>query len=227
MIVVTSRLTGETHRHPVLELADGSRYLLRDGGALTTGATVAIRGRADGRALFVQSTRQIAAPPSAQALRNAAPQRKELTGTLRMFHIDYEDGPADFGYSLVTDAGQQNIVELGTLLPQLENGMRATVSGPVDARGYVAVDSIDHPGAADTKASSDGASASGMVGARGGDHQLHHAADQVPEQRRRTVHLRRRSGILADRHHHHHACSAPRRRKASPSTTRRCPSARS
>ncbi len=142
-IVITSRLTGETHRHPVLELADGSRYLLKDGSALPAGATVTIRGRADGRALFVQSTRQVAAPPTAQAMRNAAPQRRELTGTLRMFHIDYADRPAEFGYSLITDSGQQNIVELGTLLPQLENGMRATVTGPVDASGYVAVDTIE------------------------------------------------------------------------------------
>ncbi len=144
-IVVISRLTGQTTHHPVLELADGSRYLLKNPGstAPTTGTTLAVTGRVDGRALFVQSTRQVTTPTTSQALRNAAPQRKALTGTLRMFHVDFADRPAEFGFSLVTDAGHQNIVELGTLLPQLENGMRATVSGTEDARGYVTVDTIE------------------------------------------------------------------------------------
>jgi len=74
----------------------------------------------------------------------AAPQRREMTGTLRMFHVDYgNDRPAEFGYSLVTDSGEQTIVDLGTLLPLLENGARATVSGPANASGYINVDTIE------------------------------------------------------------------------------------
>jgi hypothetical protein len=139
-IVVTHRMKGEPHRYPVLEVADGERFLLRNAGTVLTGATVAVTGRAETRVLYSDSVRSMAAA----AMPKAAPQRAVLTGTLRMFHIDYVDGrPAEFGYSLVTDAGRTNIVDLGALLPALENGARATISGPADARGYITVDTIE------------------------------------------------------------------------------------
>ena len=138
-IVVTNRMTAQQHVHPVLEATNGTRYLLKNAGALPTGATAAVTGRVDGQVLWSESTRTLAAPPAKSAV-----QRATLTGTLRMFHVDYQDGrPAEFGYSLVPDSGKQNIVEFGTLLPMLENGMRATVAGPVNAQGYIAVDTID------------------------------------------------------------------------------------
>ncbi len=138
-IVVTNRMTAQQHVHPVLEATNGTRYLLKNAGALPTGATAAVTGRVDGQVLWSESTRTLAAPPAKSAVQRAA-----LTGTLRMFHVDYQDGrPAEFGYSLVPDSGKQNIVEFGTLLPMLENGMRATVAGPVNAQGYIAVDTID------------------------------------------------------------------------------------
>ena len=138
-IVVTNRLTGSTQRYAVLQPAGGERYLLNNAGALPDGANVAITGRADGRVLYSDAVRSLASAPAAKA----APQRRELTGTLRMFHIDYIGKPPEYGYSLVTDAGRAHIVDLGALLPTIENGMRATVSGPADASGYVSVDTID------------------------------------------------------------------------------------
>ncbi|MEO8507878.1 MAG: Ig-like domain repeat protein [Betaproteobacteria bacterium] len=139
-IIVTNRMTGQTHRYPVLDVVDRERFLLRNAGSLPTGANVAVTGRAETRVLYSDSVRMVAAA----TMGKAAPQRAELTGTLRMFHIDFVDGrPAEFGYSLVTDAGRTNIVDLGALLPALENGMRATISGPADARGYITVDTIE------------------------------------------------------------------------------------
>ena len=139
MIVVTSRVTGRQQVQPVLEASNGTRYLLKNADTLPSGATVAVTGRADGQVLWSESTRTLAAPAAKSAV-----QRGTLTGTLRMFHIDYDDGrPAEFGFALVTDAGKQNIVEFGTSLPMLENGMRATIAGPENAQGYIAVDSIE------------------------------------------------------------------------------------
>ncbi len=147
-IVVSSRVTGQTQRFPILEADDGQRYLLKNADGLPAGAAVAIAGRVDGRTLYSESASMLAPVPAAKA----APQRRELTGTLRMFHVDYGDGrPAEFGYSLVADTGEQAIVDLGTLLPMLENGARATVSGPTDAGGHISVDTIEILGPPEVK----------------------------------------------------------------------------
>ncbi|MEO8751346.1 MAG: Ig-like domain repeat protein [Casimicrobiaceae bacterium] len=138
-IVVTNRLTGRTQRYAVLQPASGDRFLLRNADALPEGASVAITGRADGQVLYSEAVRSLAAAPALKA----AVQRSEVTGTLRMFHVDYTGKAPEYGYSLISDAGRTHIVDLGVLLPTLENGMRATVSGLADANGYITVDTID------------------------------------------------------------------------------------
>jgi filamentous hemagglutinin family protein len=138
-IVVTNRLTGRTQRYAVLQPASGDRFLLRNADALPEGASVVITGRADGQVLYSETVRSLASAPAMKA----AVQRSEVTGTLRMFHIDYTGKAPEYGYSLISDTGRTHIVDLGVLLPTIDNGMRATVSGPVDANGYVTVDTIE------------------------------------------------------------------------------------
>ena len=139
-VVVADSATGRVAGYPFLVLADGTRYRLENAAAATDGAPVTVTGRLAGRTLVVQRTRSTA--PAGPTPKSTVP-RADLTGTLRVFHVDYPDGTSEFGYSLVTDTGRQNVVDLGRPLPGIDNGARAKVSGPVDSRGHVAVDTIE------------------------------------------------------------------------------------
>ena len=139
-VVVADSATGRVAGYPFLVLADGTRYRLENAAAATDGAPVTVTGRLAGRTLVVQRTRSTA--PAGPTPKSTVP-RADLTGTLRVFHVDYPDGTSEFGYSLVTDTGRQNVVDLGRPLPGIDNGARAKVSGPVDARGHIAVDTIE------------------------------------------------------------------------------------
>ena len=139
-VVVTDSATGRVAGYPFLALPDGTRYRLDHTGAVADGAPVTVRGTLAGRMLVAERVRTLA--PAAPAPK-AAIARADLTGTLRVFHVDYPDGTSEFGYTLVTDAGRQNVVDFGRPLPGIDNGARAKVSGPVDARGHVSVDTIE------------------------------------------------------------------------------------
>ena len=139
-VVVADTATGRIAGYPFLALADGTRYRLDNAGAVSDGAPVAVTGRLAGRTLVVERLRST--PPAGPAPKSTA-ARADLTGTLRVFHVDYPDGTSEFGYTLITDAGRQNVVDFGRPLPGIDNGARAKVSGPVDARGHVDVDTIE------------------------------------------------------------------------------------
>jgi len=145
-IIVDNRISGETRVYKVLEAGDGRRFLLRStiAGALAVGAAVAVDGRADGKVLFADAIRPLtAAERQVGSLKSAAPTTPgELTGTLRQLHIDLADGTSEFMFSLVPDQGRRTLVSLGSQLGVLQNGMRVTVFGPVNADGYMQVERI-------------------------------------------------------------------------------------
>ena len=132
---------GGAQQYPMLVTNDGQRYKVENAGAAAIGATVTVSGRLSGHTMVADVVR--GAAPQAPAIAPRSAQRGELTGTIRMFHMDYPDGTSEYGYSLIADSGRGNIIDLGTPLPGIENGARAKVSGPVDARGYVSVDTIE------------------------------------------------------------------------------------
>jgi hypothetical protein len=138
-ITVTVRATGTAQRFPILALADGRRVRLENATAAAAGTELTVTGRLQGKVLTAESLASPAAAGGTVAPRSLA--RGELTGTLRMFHVDYPDGHSEYGYALIPDAGGVNIVDLGTTLP-LANGARATIAGPVRAGGYIEVDTI-------------------------------------------------------------------------------------
>lgn len=141
VITVRDRATGNTQRFPVLALPDGRRVRLENAGAAAAGTPLTVTGTLQRQTLTVQSMRS----PTGSAVVAISPRssaRAQLEGTLRMFHVDYPDGRSDYGFSLVPDAGKANIVDLGTSLP-IANGTRATIAGPVNAAGYIEVDTIE------------------------------------------------------------------------------------
>lgn len=139
-IAVVDRTAGITRSYPLLELADGQRYRLENAGAVPTGVEVIVSGRLSGHTLVAENVRGTTAPGP---LPKAAAARGELTGTIRVFHIDYADTTSEFGYTLSGDNGRRNVIDFGTPLPGIENGARATISGSVDGRGYISVDTIE------------------------------------------------------------------------------------
>jgi hypothetical protein len=65
-----------------------------------------------------------------------------LDGHLRLGHADnFDGGPSEFFYAIVADTRQYRI-RLGTLLPGLENGMRAIVSGRIGTEAELVPDRI-------------------------------------------------------------------------------------
>ncbi len=140
-IAVRDRATGATQRFPVLALPDGRRVRLDNAGTVAPGTLLTVTGILTRQTLTAQSLRS-PAPGATGAIAPKSAGRGEATGTLRMFHVDYPDGHSDYGFALVPDHGRTNIVDLGTSLP-IANGARATISGPVNADGYIEVDTIE------------------------------------------------------------------------------------
>lgn len=144
-IVVDNRITHETRVFKVLETADGQRYMLRTQAAVpAAGTAVHVAGRAASNVMFADSVRGLSAAEKAGSGLKAAPATTpgERTGTLRQFHMDFPDGTSQFGFSLVPDSGRRTLVDLGYQTGMLQNGMRATVYGPVNANGYLQVERI-------------------------------------------------------------------------------------
>ena len=141
VITVRDRATGSDLRFPVLALPDGHRVRLDNAGTAAVGTLLTVTGTLQRQTLTAHALRS-PAPGAAGAIAPKSSARGTLAGTLRMFHVDYPDGRSDYGFSLVPDAGKSNIVDLGTSLP-IANGTRATIAGPVNAAGYIEVDTIE------------------------------------------------------------------------------------
>jgi len=141
VITVRDKATGAAQRFPVLALPDGRRVRLENAAAAAPGTLLTVSGTLERQTLTAQALRS-PAPGAAGAIAPKSAGRGQLAGTLRMFHVDYPDGHSDYGFSLVPDHGKSNIVDLGTSLP-IANGARATISGPVNARGYIEADTIE------------------------------------------------------------------------------------
>jgi hypothetical protein len=139
-VTVIDRETGITRQFATLAVSSGPRYRLENAGAAPTGVIVTATGRLRGHTMVVDSIR------SAPAQASIAPKsavRESLTGTIRVFHIDYADQTSEYGYTLAGDNGRNNIVDLGVPPPGVENAARATISGPLDAYGYIRADTIE------------------------------------------------------------------------------------
>ena len=139
IVVVVDHTQGTTRGYPMLEIADGRRYRLEGTASFPADAWMTVTGRLQGHTLTAFATREQPAPAGAKA----APQRAQLVGTIRMFHLDYEDGTSEFGYTMFADGGRRNIIDIGMPLPGIENGTRAVVSGVVNASGFIVVDTIE------------------------------------------------------------------------------------
>ena len=142
-IAIDNRVAGTMSRVAVLIADDGNPYVLGGAAAsgMTVGATYTLTGRANGKALFVETLRMTALFDPRRARAIAAPTTV-LSGTLRLGHADNFDGtPSEFFYAIVTDT-QQYRISLATLLDGLENGMRANVSGRIGADGELFTDAI-------------------------------------------------------------------------------------
>ena len=138
-ITVIDRLNATSNRYSMLVMPDAPRYRLDNASTAATGVTVTVRGRVTGRTIAVESIRAAAQAPSPRA----AQARNSLVGTVRVFHMDYPDGTSEFGYELFGDNGQRNVIDIGTPLPGVANGARASIAGNVDASGYITVDTIE------------------------------------------------------------------------------------
>lgn len=139
-VVVENRVAGTTHNFPIFVANDGRRFALQaqDSMGLVPGNRVVITGMTDGSTIFPRS---ISAAPL-----NSVPDKPianaSLEGTLRLGHADNFDGtPSEFFYAIVTDARQVR-VSLATVLPGLENGMRAVVSGHIGPNAEILPDRI-------------------------------------------------------------------------------------
>jgi len=142
-LTVIDRTAGLACRYPRLQLADGTRVQLEGVALPPDGAYVSVTGHLAHRTLVAELVQSTSEPAS---LARAAPNRGRLEGTLRVFHVDYPDGTAEYGYALRTDDGRGNIVSFGRPPASIDNGMRAVISGPVNDRGYVSVDTIEITG---------------------------------------------------------------------------------
>lgn len=139
-LTVIDRTVGLAWRYPRLLLADGTRVQLEGLQLPPDGSYVTVTGRLADRTLSAELV-QAATDPASMA--RAAVTRGQLEGTLRVFHVDYPDGTAEYGYALRTANGRGNIVALGHPPASIDNGARAVVSGPVNERGYISVDTIE------------------------------------------------------------------------------------
>ncbi len=142
-IVIDNRITGELQTAHVLFAEDGKHYLIDRGSAaaLSAGAAYSITGQLNGSVLFVATSRMTTVTDPRRGAFNAQPV-EVLDGRLRLGHADnFDDGSSEFFYAIVTDARQYRI-RLGTVLPGLENGMRATVSGRIGADAEFVADRI-------------------------------------------------------------------------------------
>jgi hypothetical protein len=142
-IFIDNRITGELQTARVLFAEDGKHYLIDhdSAAALSTGAAYGITGQLNGSVLFVATSRMTARSDARRTAFNAQPA-VVLDGRLRLGHADnFDGGPSEFFYAIVTDARQYRI-RLGTMLPGLENGMRATVSGRIGSDAEFIADRI-------------------------------------------------------------------------------------
>ena len=139
-VTVIDRDSGVRRQFPMLAVASGPRYRLENAGAAPTGVLVTATGRVQGHTMVVDRFRSA---PQAAAVAPKSAQRESLTGIIRVFHIDYADKTSEYGYTLAGDNGRRNIVDLGEPPPGVENGARATISGPLDAYGYIRADTIE------------------------------------------------------------------------------------
>ena len=57
--------------------------------------------------------------------------------------MDYPDGTSEFGYEVFGDNGRRNVIDIGSPLPGVTNGARASITGNVDAKGHIGVDTIE------------------------------------------------------------------------------------
>ncbi|MCC7039286.1 MAG: Ig-like domain repeat protein [Burkholderiales bacterium] len=140
-LTVVDRTTGRTYHYPQLRLDDGRRVRLASTTIPADGTRVVATGRLHQHRLEAQELRMEGATGAAE--RPASGPRRSLAGTLRVFHVDYPDGTDDYGYSLRAATGEQNVVDLGRPPDAIDNGATAIVSGATDARGYIAVDTIE------------------------------------------------------------------------------------
>ncbi|MFO1324516.1 MAG: Ig-like domain repeat protein [Burkholderiales bacterium] len=140
-VTVIDRAAGTSAAYSMLAIANGARYRLENIGAGNAGTLVTVTGRVSAHTLVADRVRGAQAQPA--AVTPKASVRGQRTGTIRVFHVDYPDGTSEFGYDLRDGTGRGNVIDLGTPLPGVENGARATVSGPIDARGYISVDTIE------------------------------------------------------------------------------------
>ena len=143
-IIVENKITGSTRRFPVLAADDGRRFALVGPGVdgLVTGTAISVSGKQNGRALFPDSVKTIAAADSRRTVAKAA-SASTFSGMLRLGHADNFDGnPSEFFYALDSGTGRHTRVELATSLGVLKNGMRVTISGNVAASGELVPDHI-------------------------------------------------------------------------------------
>ena len=135
-LVVEDAVLGSSQRFQVLVAEDGRPRLLKGPAAvlLEAGASVVVVGKTAGTTLFAREAR-IVGRADATAPRAKSAERINH-GTLRLGHRDNFDGqPSEFFFTLFADAGEPRDVALATDLGLLDNGMRVTVSGRLDANG--------------------------------------------------------------------------------------------
>ncbi len=164
-LTVVDRATDRTYRYQRLLLDDGRRVNLDGVTAPAEGTQISVTGRLDrhrlrGESLRLRGQTASAGPPPSRT-------RESLEGTLHVFHIDYPDGTDDYGYTLRTRSGRQNVVALGRPPTSVENGAHAIVSGAADARGHIAVDRIEITGAPSAPLAKSGASGGASAVTRG------------------------------------------------------------
>jgi len=140
---IDNRVTGTSSRVLVLHADDGSRRVLFGAAAspLRAGASYVVTGRANGQALFVDSTRMTAGA-DVRADRLATSPLVSVDGTLRLGHADnFDGGPSEFFYAIVASDAQYRLSG-ATLVDGLENGMTGTATGHVADDGELVADRI-------------------------------------------------------------------------------------
>jgi hypothetical protein len=134
---LTVRQAGSLTAHWYLRRGDGSGIELRGWGqtAPTAGESIAVTGRVNGDALFVDTMRAVPSTGAQKAAARPGVERR-IEGTLELIHADdFKRGSSWWIYSVVDAAGHRSEIDFPGLPAELRKGMRIAVTGITDAAG--------------------------------------------------------------------------------------------
>jgi M6 family metalloprotease-like protein len=139
-VLVIDDVAGSTHTYTLLESSDGALRAAHGAisDTLVAGRRYALTGVMQGRSVDILS----ASPVATLQKSIAAQMPAALDGTLRLGHMDFEDGHGEYFFALFTEDGHQKRVPGAELIAELRNGMEVSASGTLDEDGVFSPEQI-------------------------------------------------------------------------------------